>query len=89
MRSEAIVSTFDQQASGYDRKRVESAAGAVSVGRGSRCCRRLSPCCRCLSLGRSSVSQPLIEPDLRISRIRLSDGLHERACTGLRDRRVW
>ena len=27
---------------------------------------------------------PLIEPDLRISRIRLSDGLHERACTGLR-----
>ena len=26
---------------------------------------------------------PLIEPDLRISRIRLSDGLHERACAGL------
>src|SRR6185295_7658091 len=32
---------------------------------------------------------PLIEPDVRISRIRLSDGLHERACTGLRFRRIW
>jgi len=32
---------------------------------------------------------PLIEPDVRISRIRLSDGLHERACAGLRFRRVW
>jgi hypothetical protein len=30
---------------------------------------------------------PLIEPDLRICRIRLSDRLHERACTGLRFRR--
>ena len=28
----------------------------MSVGRGSSCCRRLSPGCRCLSLGRSSVS---------------------------------
>src|SRR5215207_8174928 len=27
---------------------------------------------------------PLIEPDLRISRIRLSDGIHDRACTGRR-----
>jgi hypothetical protein len=31
---------------------------------------------------------PLIELDVQISRIQLSDGLHERACTGLRRRRV-
>jgi hypothetical protein len=31
---------------------------------------------------------PLIEPDVRISRIRLSDGLHERACAGLCRRRI-
>ena len=53
---------------------VESTTGAVAVGLGSSCCRRLSPCRRCLKPEPwLRFQSPLIEPDMRFSRIRLSD----------------
>jgi len=52
---------------------VESTTGAVAVGKGGSCCRWLSP----IPVPHSSpwlrFQSPLIEPDVRISRIRLSD----------------
>ena len=52
---------------------VESTTGAVAVGGGGSCSRRLSP----MPVPHSSpwlrFQSPLIEPDVRISRIRLSD----------------
>jgi hypothetical protein len=69
------------------RKEVESTAGAVAVGRGSSCCRRLSPDAGASVSAWLRFPPPPIEPDLRICRIRLSDRLHERACAGLRFRR--
>ena len=52
---------------------VESTTGAVAVGGGGSCSRRLSP----LPVPHSSpwlrFQSPLVEPDVRISRIRLSD----------------
>src|SRR4051812_40159328 len=66
------------------RSRVESAAGAVAVGQGVCCFPAAFAICRCLSPGPwLRFPLPLIEPDLRISRIRLSDRLHERACAEL------
>ena len=53
--------------------RVESTTGAVAVGKGGSCCRWLSP----IPVPHSSpwlrFQSPLIEPDMQISRIRLSD----------------
>ena len=55
------------------RCKVESTTGAVAVGRGGSCSRRLSP----MPVPHSSpwlrFQSPLVEPDMRISRIRLSD----------------
>ena len=52
---------------------VESTTGAVAVGGGGSCSRRLSP----MPVPHSSpwlrFQSPLVEPDVRISRIRLSD----------------
>ena len=52
---------------------VESTTGAVAVGGGGSCCRRLSP----MPVPHSSpwlrFQSPLVEPDVRFSRIRLSD----------------
>ena len=52
---------------------VESTTGAVAVGRGGSCSRRLSP----MPVPHSSpwlrFQSPLVEPDMQISRIRLSD----------------
>ena len=52
---------------------VESTTGAVAVGKGGSCCRWLSP----IPVPHSSpwlrFQSPLIEPDMQISRIRLSD----------------
>ena len=52
---------------------VESTTGAVAVGGGGSCSRRLSP----MPVPHSSpwlrFQSPLVEPDMRISRIRLSD----------------
>ena len=52
---------------------VESTTGAVAVGGGGSCSRRLSP----MPVPHSSpwlrFQSPLIEPDMRLSRIRLSD----------------
>jgi hypothetical protein len=63
--------------------RVESTAGAVAVGR--------AHLFLALSVASASISRPwlrfpppLIEPDVRLYRIRLSEGLHEKACAGLR-----
>ena len=47
---------------------VGSKAGAVDVGKGSSCCRRLSRKCRCLSPYHVSVSSPRhIARSMRIS----------------------
>ena len=58
---------------GTDQIRVESTTGAVAVGRGGRCSRRLSP----IPVPHSSpwlrFQSPLVEPDMQISRIWLSD----------------
>ena len=58
---------------GTDKIRVESTTGAVAVGRGGSCSRRLSP----MPVPHSSpwlrFQSPLVEPDMQISRIRLSD----------------
>ena len=58
---------------GTDPIRVESTTGAVAVGKGGSCCRWLSP----IPVPHSSpwlrFQSPLIEPDMQISRIRLSD----------------
>ena len=58
---------------GSDQIGVESTTGAVAVGKGGSCCRRLSP----IPVPHSSpwlrFQSPLIEPDMQISRIRLSD----------------
>ena len=46
----------------------------LAVGMESRCLPAAFALCRCLSLCHSRVSTPpLIEPDVRVSRIRLSD----------------
>ena len=56
-----------------ERATVESTTGAVAVGRGGSCSRRLSP----MPVPHSSpwlrFQSPLVEPDMQISRIRLSD----------------
>ena len=58
---------------GSDQIGVESTTGAVAVGKGGSCCRWLSP----IPVPHSSpwlrFQSPLIEPDMQISRIRLSD----------------
>ena len=61
------------QIKGTDQIRVESTTGAVAVGKGGSCCRWLSP----IPVPHSSpwlrFQSPLIEPDMQISSIRLSD----------------
>jgi hypothetical protein len=71
---------------GECRPSVESRDGAVDVGTGSRS----SPAAFAMVLVPQSVPYlrfhpPLIEPDVRSYRIRLSDGLHEETRIG-RDR---
>ena len=58
---------------GTDQIRVESTTGAVAVGKGGSCCRWLSPIPAPHSSPWLRFQSPLIEPDMRISRIRLSD----------------
>ena len=56
---------------------IGSGTGAVALGCGGNCCRRLSPMCRCLNpLHRSVSSLRLFKPGVRFSLTGLSCWLH-------------